>query len=166
MDFKIAQVVLVDTNVIIEAHRVKCWNALAAYYALETVEKCVEETQTGAQNRSPAENIDQNKLRGTLRAVHRVSEIEIAEFLLRQKQHLDAGERDLLSHAATRHDAWIVSSPDKAAMRVAFAEGWADRLIALEALCNHLKIGTSQKLNRNYTVAWHSVEFVKHRMGM
>ena len=46
--------VLVDTNVIIECHRAGAWAALAGGYAVETVEKCVEETQTGFQRRQPA----------------------------------------------------------------------------------------------------------------
>lgn len=166
MDFKKGQIVLVDTNVIIESHRVKCWNAIADYYALETVEKCVEETQTGAQNRSPEENVDRAKLISSLTAVHRVTEIEKATFLLRQKVQLDPGERDLLSHAAGRQDAWIISSPDKAAMRAAFAEGWLDRLVSLETLCNHLRIKLARNLQRNYSREWHSTEFVKLRMNM
>lgn len=164
MDFKKGQVVLMDTNVIIESHRVKCWNAIADYYALETVEKCVEETQTGAQNRSPEVNIDRAKLISTLSAVHHVTQIERATFLLRQKIPLDPGERDLLAHAAGRQDAWIVASPDKAAMRAAFAEGWRDKVVSMESLCKNLKFRFTRNLQRNYTDAWHSVEFVKLRM--
>ena len=33
--------VLVDTNVILESHRVESWRALAGGYRLETVEDCV-----------------------------------------------------------------------------------------------------------------------------
>ena len=40
-------VVLVDTNVIIEAHRTAAWAALVGAYGVETVEDCVTETQTG-----------------------------------------------------------------------------------------------------------------------
>ena len=40
-------VVLVDTNVIIEAHRTAAWAALIGAYGVETVEDCVTETQTG-----------------------------------------------------------------------------------------------------------------------
>ena len=39
-------VVLVDTNVIIEAHRISAWA-----YGVETVEDCVTETQTGRDPR-------------------------------------------------------------------------------------------------------------------
>src|SRR3954454_22007312 len=43
--------VLVDTNVILECWRVDAWRALAGGYAVETVEDCVTETQTGFQRR-------------------------------------------------------------------------------------------------------------------
>ena len=44
---------LVDTNVILEAHRTGSWRALAGGYAVETVEDCVTEPQTGFQRRRP-----------------------------------------------------------------------------------------------------------------
>ena len=40
-------VVLVDTNVIVEAYRTETWRALAGSYGIETVKDCVTETQTG-----------------------------------------------------------------------------------------------------------------------
>ena len=43
--------VLVDTNVILEAHRTGSWRALTGGYAVETVEDCVTETWTGFQRR-------------------------------------------------------------------------------------------------------------------
>jgi hypothetical protein len=43
--------VLVDTNVILECWRVGAWKALSSGYAVETVEDCVIETQTGYQRR-------------------------------------------------------------------------------------------------------------------
>ena len=43
----------VDTNVILEAHRTGFWRALTGGYAVETVEDCVTETQTGFQRRRP-----------------------------------------------------------------------------------------------------------------
>ena len=43
---------LVDTNAIIESHRVRSWGALAGGYRVETVEDCITETQTGFQLRT------------------------------------------------------------------------------------------------------------------
>ncbi len=39
--------VFADTNVILEAFRTGCWTAIASRFAIETVEKCVEEALTG-----------------------------------------------------------------------------------------------------------------------
>ena len=35
-----------DTNVIIESFRTGCWSASCEHYAIETVEKCIEEVMT------------------------------------------------------------------------------------------------------------------------
>jgi hypothetical protein len=74
--------VLVDTNVIIECWRVSAWKALTGGYAVETVQMCEIETQTGLQRRRKEEKIDINVLRATLKAVHSVSDIEKARALL------------------------------------------------------------------------------------
>ena len=39
--------IFTDTNVIIEAFRTGCWTAICATHAIETVEKCIEESLTG-----------------------------------------------------------------------------------------------------------------------
>jgi len=39
--------VFADTNVILESFRTGCWTAICNHFAIETVEKCVEETLTG-----------------------------------------------------------------------------------------------------------------------
>ena len=41
------RVILLDTNIIIEAVRTRCWNGLRGQYHLVTVEKCREEAQSG-----------------------------------------------------------------------------------------------------------------------
>ena len=68
--------VLVDTNVILEAHWTGSWPALTGGYAVETVEDCVTETQTGFQRRRPERRIDQAALRARLAGVHPVSDSE------------------------------------------------------------------------------------------
>lgn len=94
------QIVLVDTNVILEAHRVGCWVALTQYFALHTVEKVVEETQTGFQNRSPEQTIDELTLRQQLHTVASVSELQRAAFVIDYFDvQLHDGERDLVIYA-------------------------------------------------------------------
>ena len=66
--------VLVDTNVILEAHRSGSWRALTGGYGVETVEDCVNETQTGFQRRRPERRIDEARLRDRLAGVHAVGD--------------------------------------------------------------------------------------------
>ena len=75
--------VLVDTNVILESHRVGSWRALAGGYRVETVEDCVVETQTGFQQRREERQIDERELRVALQAVHVVEGREHAELAVR-----------------------------------------------------------------------------------
>ena len=127
---------LVDTNMILECHRVAAWRTLSQRYQTHTVEKCIEETQTGFQNRRPEQQIDVRALRASFSAIHAVSELEIADAILREPLivNLDDGEKDLWSHALTRNDAWILCGPDKASLRVRVRLGLRDRLVCLEIL--------------------------------
>lgn len=59
--------VLVDTNAIVEAHRVHAWNALARGYAVNTVEDYVTETQTGFQRRAQERRVEAQTCAGHLR---------------------------------------------------------------------------------------------------
>ena len=43
---------------------------------METVEECVVETQAGAQRRRPKRRIEETELRGSLSAIHSVSDVE------------------------------------------------------------------------------------------
>ena len=49
--------VLVDTMIMITAHGVGAWRALAGGYQIETVEECLTEIQTGPLNRQQAQQI-------------------------------------------------------------------------------------------------------------
>ena len=127
---------LVDTNVILEGHRIRCWAALTTRYDVQTVEKCLEETLTGYQKRSPEEVIDQIALRQSLRAVHAVSEEQLAAAVTREPLigQIDPGEKQLWAHALSRKDVWILCGPDRSNVRVAVNLGFGERLVALEPL--------------------------------
>jgi hypothetical protein len=45
-------IVLMDTNVIMEAYRTRCWGSLVNTFKVETVEKCWEEAATGDKRRA------------------------------------------------------------------------------------------------------------------
>lgn len=148
------QIVLMDTNVIIEAVRTNCWNALASYFALETVEKCLEESLTGDLRRRDYVKVDPAQLKKGLSKVHKLSSVETAAFAvaLPHADELDAGERHLCAHALPRTDAWIASCADRNALKAAFALGWKDRFVSLEALAH--ATGARPDLKQHYRERW------------
>ena len=148
--------VLVDTNVILECHRTGCWRALAGGYRIETVEKCVEETQTGRQRRRPEHQIDEAALRGSLAGVIAVTDAERAGAVVKDPHIavLDAGERDLWAHALTRRDDWALCGPDKASLRLGVRLSFRDRLVSLEGLLNDAGHRPRTPLRAQYTALW------------
>jgi hypothetical protein len=129
------QPVLVDTNIMIEAVRTGCWNALRAYFSVETVDKCCEEARTGDLRRPGYVVVDDNALRDRLR-VYASTPQQLSALDLREPEarRLDAGERHLWAHALTRNEMWLACCCDNAAIRVAVRLGWEDRLKSLEEL--------------------------------
>ena len=147
--------VLVDTNVIIESHRVNSWRALTGGYHVATVEECIAETQVGAQHRRPERRIDETGLRDSLSAVHSVSSLERAELALRTPDiALDSGEESLWAHALSRNDAWILCGPDRASLRCGVRLGYRDRLVSLERLLSDAGHRLRVSLRPAYTRQW------------
>lgn len=156
MIFQQKQIVLVDTNVILEAHRTGCWVTISQYFELHTVDKIIEETQTGFQNRSSTQTINETSLRASFANIEIVTEEQRAAFnLTHSHPPLDPGERDLLVYAETLpNNVWFLNSPDMAAVRFVYNRGWADRLVSLEAMASHLKARLGENLRYNYTEQW------------
>lgn len=147
--------VLVDTNVIIELHRVAAWRALAGGYCVETVEECVAETQAGAHRRRPERRIDETELRGSLSAIHSVSQVERAKLTLRKQDiALDIGEESLWAHALSRDDPWILCGPDRASLRCGVRLGLRERLVPLERLLSDAGHRPRVPLRPAYTRQW------------
>lgn len=148
--------VLVDTNVILESHRVGSWRALTGGYRVETVEDCVTETQTGFQRRRPERRIDAGQLRASLAAVHPVANRERAELAVRVSDiALDRGEASLWAHALHRTDAWVLCGPDKASLRLGVRLGFRERLVPLEGLLDGVGHRPHPVLRPAYTRRWH-----------
>jgi len=161
-------IVLVDANVIIEAHRTGCWNQLASYFNLHTVSKIVEETQTGFQRRDPETWIVEDALRASLGNVEEISEIQRVTFnMTHNRPSLDDGERDLLIYAEIiDQPIWLLNSPDMAAVKFAHGNGWADRLVSLEAMTSHLSVRLRENLKDNYTTRWLTTRKTRLLLGM
>ena len=151
--------ILVDTNVIIEAHRCGVWSHLCQAYQLVTVEKCAEETQTGHQNRKPEQTIDFKLLKSTLNQLVAVNDEACATLQVRYENtaSLDAGERELLAHALERNDKFLICSPDMAALRATMALGWGDLTVSLEEMTDPIGVRLCSPLKSNYSKNWLSV---------
>ena len=144
--------VFVDTNVILESHRVGSWRALTGGYRVETAEDCVTETQTGFQRRRPEQWIDAGELRASLAAIHSVGDRERAELAIRVHDiGLDRGEASLWAHALHRDDAWVLCGPDKASLRFGIRMGFHERLVSLERLLDGVGYRPRLRLRAAYT---------------
>lgn len=132
------QVVLVDTNIIIEAVRIGCWSAVTAHFRIATVAKCCEEARTGDRRRQGYVEVVEKDLQTRL-TVHQVTDAELAHLALQDAEsfRLDPGERHLWAHALQREDDWFACCCDHAAVNAAVRLGWQDRLVSLEELANH-----------------------------
>lgn len=132
-------VVLTDANVMIEAVRTRCWNALTGGLRIETVEECHQEPLRQPRDRAGYIPVTVEDL-SRISAVHAVSDLDRAMLAMEYAAaaSMDPGERDLFAHAYARaaagDDVWIVCSPDKASVRAAVALGWHDRMHSLAAL--------------------------------
>ena len=150
-------VVLVDTNVLIEAHRTGCLAAIAGAFSLHTVEAVIVETQTGFHLRRKTQTIDEKWLRDHMRHIAAVSDEQLFVF---DEQHgevgLHDGEKALVIYAETLmgKDVWYLNSPDKATVRYAISRGWSDRLISLEAMCERVGVRPKESFAGNFTERW------------
>ena len=149
-------VLLLDTNVILEAHRTGSWRALVGGYQVETVEDCVTETQTGFQRRRPEQQIDGVELRASLGTVYPVGDLERAELKLGTPDiELHIGEASLWAHALGWNDEWVLCGPDKASLRCGIRLGFRERLVPLEGLLNDVGYRPGTALRAQYTRRWH-----------
>ena len=94
--------VLADTNVILEAFRTGCWTAIGNHFAIETVEKCVEETLTGNPDDPRHVPVLPADLKTGLAGQHPVTRKQIAALVLAYPACgvLDDGEKHLRGRPA------------------------------------------------------------------
>jgi hypothetical protein len=159
------QIVLVDTNVIIEAVRTRCWQALKGYFDIHTVEKCCEEARTGEAHRPGYVTVKERDLAERLR-VHPVTDAHLIALSLQYGNidRLDHGERHLWAHAYGRTDNWTAICADRAAVNAAFELGWKDRLVSLEETANCS--GVRPLIKKHFSSQWLSgcrTEFLLRR---
>ena len=150
------QVLLLDTMIIIESIRAKCWNALAGTYQVETVEKVNDEALAGDPLRPGYVEVSSKALRSGIHKIHAVSDVERINFAqdYENADALDAGERDLFAHMYGRTDDWITSCADRGALRVALIMGWKDKIVSLENLIKNTGENPNPQLLHHYSEAW------------
>jgi hypothetical protein len=160
------QRVLVDTMVVIEAHRIGCWAGLVGYFSIETVECCAIESATGYRRREGYVAIDQELLRSQIRIHGVTAEMRAALYDADPlSARLDPGERDLLSFATIQSDALLLCAPDKAAINCTFRVNLLDKLVALEELATEAGI-RKQGYRENHTRQWLTAYKTKVILGI
>jgi hypothetical protein len=152
-------VVLMDTNVVMEAVRTRCWNAVSGGLCVETVEECRDEALRGDRGRPGYVPVSTRDL-ARIRAEHPVSAVERVTFAMAypDAENMDAGERDLFAHAfsrVSRGDAvWVVCSADKACVRAAVSLGWHERMFSLGALAAAVGVNPHPPLVAQHEERW------------
>ncbi len=95
---RVKYTVFVDTNAIIEAHRVKVWKRLSSQYNLATVEMCLQETQRGGDQSNPHYvEVPENETRAVVQLFSVTERSRIVTALHPGSNVLDAGEFDLMA---------------------------------------------------------------------
>lgn len=166
--------VFVDTNVIIEAHRVGCWNAICGSYLIETVEECVKESSRGNPEEPGYVQIPTDELREKLTQIHQVSQQEIASLILSHSECtvLDDGEQHIFARLYADQvlpsSTILVSSPDKASIGAAHNLGWLDSWVSLHVLARDAGVQRSVlgQLRMQYQDSWLSNAKIKVLLGV
>lgn len=163
MSTKPKEILYVDTMVVIEATRTKCWKAILNRYDVRTVTTVEVETQSGARGIGGYVKVDGDLFRNKVK-VSEVSCLDLAEAMERSATlvGIDAGERDLLAYAVKQPEGLILTTADRAAVRCACELGMAERLISLEELAQ--ACGQKPELKDHYSKSW--LAWVKLQMSM
>ncbi len=139
--------VFADTNVILEAFRSRCWTAITTHFAVETVEKCVEETLTGDPTDPRHVAVAPAELHAGLTARYPVTRKELAALVASQPgcMTLDDGEKHLFAwlHASKLlpSNVIVVTTADKAALVASNGLGWLNSMTSLEDLARKAGVG-------------------------
>ena len=148
--------ILIDTNAILEAHRVGCWKALCGFFSMETVEWCIIECGEGEQFRENRIPVEIDVLKRQVR-IHSVSPLMIAELAVRSRGAFDSihdGEKHLLAYAMAQSNAYLLCSPDKDCMRVGMILDILRRFVSLEKIAENAGC-RRLALRGQYTEKWH-----------
>lgn len=167
------QRVLVDTCIIIEAFRVKCWKALCRHFDVETVQCCVTECCTGDPLQPGRVAIEREELVADLAHIHVVSETMLAQLALARDNlpALDDGELHMMAwlHAHPGEAViTLISTADRAAVRATHALQLLDRVDSLQNLAKVAGVGKKQLSNlaHHFSEDWLGTVRMQLKMGV
>ncbi len=166
--------VYADTNVILESFRTGCWTAISSHFAIETVQKCVEETLTGNPGDPRHITVPPADLKAGLAGEHPVTRKELVSLVLAHPpcSTLDDGEKHLLAWLLANKllpsAVIVVTTADKAALVASHGLGWLDCAVSLEDLARKAGVGRPNldALALQYREDWLSSIKTKIRMGI
>lgn len=166
--------VFADTNVIIEAFRSGCWTAISSHFAIETVEKCIEETLTGNLGDPRHISVPSADLNAGLAGRHPVTRKELASLVLAHPScgTLDDGEKHLLAwlfaNKLLPSAITVVTTADKAALVALHGLGWLDCAVSLEDLTRKAGVARTNldAFALQYRQDWLSRIKTKIRLGI
>jgi hypothetical protein len=145
--------VFVDTNVIIAAFGSKAWKPLAKFFRLLTADQCAIEAATGDRRSKGYVPVDDALVRKTA-TILKPEKKQLAGLTLSLPHglFLDAGERDLIACALDHSDAWLLCSPDKAAVRAMHTLGKVAQVVSFETLVRAAKLNI--RMSEPFTEKW------------
>lgn len=166
--------VFADTNVILESFRTACWTAISSHFAIETVQKCIEETLTGNPGDSRHITVPPADLKAGLAGEHPVTRKELASLVLAHPScsTLDDGEKHLLAWLLANKllpsAAIVVTTADKAALVASHGLDWLGCAVSLEDLARKAGVGRANldALALQYREDWLSSIKTTIRMGI
>ena len=166
--------VFADTNIILESFRTGCWTALSKHFAIETVEKCVEETLSGNPGDSRHVAVPPAALKAGLAGQHPVTRKELATLVLSNPScsTLDDGEKHLFTWLYTNKllpsQFILLTTADKAALVASNELGWLDYMSSLEELARRAGVGrvNLEALTLQYREDWLSRIKIKIKLGI
>ena len=166
--------VFADTNVILESFRTGCWTAISSHFAIETVQKCVEETLTGNPGDPRHVTVPPADLKAGLAGEHPVTRKALAALVLAHPScgTLDDGEKHLLAWLLANNllpsAIVVVTTADKAALVASNGLGWLDCAVSLEDLARKAGVGRANRdaLALQYREDWLSSIKTKIMLGI
>jgi len=165
--------VLLDTCVIIEAFRTKCWKALCAHFDVETVDCCVTECASGSAYGAGRVSVPRKDLHAGLAKVHNVDALMLAALALEcpDLPALDDGELHIMAWLhANPHAAVVtaISTADRAAIRATHVMDLLERVRSLQDLARQAGVDKKQlsELKAHFGDDWLSEARMKLEMKL